>query len=379
MAFPPRPTRADIDLIALIHNLQQVRNCCSGGQGVLVVVKADAYGHGAVQVSRALEKEGVEMLGVATAEEGIALREAGIKKPVLVFGGCYPGQEAMFVTQQLTAVVFSLQDLKRLDAYGTDHNLRFPVHLKCDTGMGRVGFLPREIPELIEVLTSGRGIEIAGLMSHLACADEPDSPLTQNQIACFRDILQRLESAGVRPPAIHLCNSAGLAAWRVPECTLVRPGIMLYGSYPAPEFREKLDLRPVMTLSTEIALLRSIDAEQGVSYGHIYTTRRETLLATLPVGYADGYNRLLSNCGEVLIRGQKAPVVGRVCMDWIMVDVTDIPGVTRGDRVVLLGYDGELQISVEDWASKVDSISYEVFCGISQRVPRYFHASGFRN
>ncbi len=372
MDFPPRPTRADISLSALRHNLQQIRACCAAGQGVLAVVKADAYGHGAVAISRELEAAAVEQFAVATLEEGIELRAAGIQQSILVFGGCYAGQEAEFVHQGLAAAVFSLADLQRLERFGAGHGLGFPVHLKCDTGMGRVGFLPAEIPQVIDLVKQGAGLEVSGLMSHLACADESASVETGRQIEIFRKILGQLAAAGIHPLHIHLCNSAGLAAWDVPECTLVRAGIALYGGYPSAELKPRLELQPVMTFTTRIAQLRMIEAGQGISYGHTYITKRLTRLAALPVGYADGFNHLFSNAGEVLIRGERAPVVGRVCMDWILVDVTDIPDAEIGDRVVLLGIDGHESIRAEDWAEKLDTINYEVFCRISPRVPRFF-------
>jgi len=370
MAFSPRPTRVDIDLSALCHNLRQVRSYCNPGQGVLAVVKADAYGHGAIAISRALAAEGVEQFAVATLEEGLELRGAGIVQPILVLGGCYPGQEVAFIEHDLTAALSSLDDVQRVDAFGIAHGLRFPVHIKCDTGMGRVGLLPAEIPQLI-VLLQAKGLELVGVMSHLACADELSSPVTPSQVQIFRNILSQLQVAGLDPRDIHLGNSAGLSAWNLPEATLVRPGIMLYGGYPSAEFVQRLDLWPVLSFSTEIALLRTLEAGAGVSYGHTHKTRRTTRLATLPVGYADGYNRLFSNCGEVLVRGQRAPVVGRVCMDWILVDVTDVRDAAVGDRVMLLGADDGEIISAEDWAEKLGTINYEVFCRISARVPRH--------
>ncbi len=372
MDFPQRPTRADISLSALCHNLGQIRACCLAGQEVMAVVKADAYGHGAVVVSHALEQQGVEQFAVATLEEGIELRAAGIKRPILVFGGCYAGQEREFIRHGLTAAVFSLTDLRRLEKFGAENGLAFPVHIKCDTGMGRVGLLAAEITSLIDLLKGSTGIELVGLMSHLACADEISSVETSRQIEFFLDILDQFRRAGLNPRSIHLGNSAGLSAWNIPECTVVRPGITLYGGYPSAEFETRLDLQPVMTFSTRIAQLRMIEAGAGVSYGHIFKTERPTWLATLPVGYADGYNRLFSNSGEVLIRGERAPVVGRVCMDWILVDVTDIEDAAIGDQVVLLGTDGMQSVSAEEWGEKLDTINYEVFCRISPRVPRYF-------
>ncbi len=370
MNAPSRPTLIEIDLAALSHDLQQIRVFCDSGQGVLAVVKADAYGHGAVEISRALEREGVEQFAVATLEEGQELRAAGVKRPVLVLGGCYPGQETEFIRQELTPVVFCLEDLQRLELYAVEHGIRLGVHVKCDTGMGRVGFLSPEIPALIDSLKSARGIELLGLMSHLACADELGSVATEVQIRNFRGLLGEMKAAGISPGEIHLSNSAGLSAWDLPESTLVRPGIMLYGGYPSDEFSSRLDLRQVMTFSTRIVQLRNIEPGCGISYGHTFVTRRASRLATLPVGYADGYSRLLSNAGEVLIRGKRVPVVGRVCMDWILADVTDVEDVAVGDRVVLLGSDGAEEIRAEEWAAKVGSVNYEVFCGISRRVPR---------
>ncbi len=372
MNIPPRPTRAEIDLSALVHNLRQLRTCCSQGEGVLAVVKADAYGHGAVEASRALEAEQVEYFGVALLEEALVLRAAGIQSPILVLGGCYPGQEEAFLAWKLTPAVFSMADLRRLADYGSGAGKSFPVHLKCDTGMGRVGFLPHELPELLELMPQLVGVEIAGLMSHLACADLPGSQATAAQIKNFQDLLAAFRAAGIDPGFVHLSNSAGLVAWEIPGCNLVRPGIALYGGAPLGEPSSGLDLRPVMTFETRIAQLRTLGAGQGVSYGHIYRTARQTRVATLPVGYADGYNRLLSNRGEVLIRGERAPVVGRVCMDWIMVDVTDIEDAQIGDRVVLLGRDGQESITAGDWARWLDTIDYEVFCRIGPRVPRCY-------
>lgn len=369
---PPRPTWAEIDLQALKHNLVQLRSFCAKEQGLLAVVKADAYGHGAVPISRALVEEGISYLGVATLEEGLELRQAGIPTPVLVLGGCYPGQESAFLAHSLTPAVFSLADLQRLDRFAVAQGMRLPVHLKCDTGMGRVGFLPHEVTALLEWLKGAGGVQVEGLMSHLACADEPGSLSTREQVALFRTLVVQLRDGGIRPEYVHLANSAGLVAWDLPECNLARPGIALYGGAPLASGNDKLNLRPVMSFSTRIAQLRSLDAGAGVSYGHTHHTRRKTLLATLPVGYADGYNRLFSDCGSVLIRGTRAPLIGRVCMDWIMVDVTDVDGVEIGDRAVLLGRDGEEEVSAADWAQALKTIDYEVFCRIGQRVPRHY-------
>lgn len=369
---PPRPTRAEIDLQALRHNLARMRDCATPRQAMLAVVKADAYGHGARVVSRVLSAEGVEYLGVATLEEGLDLRAARIDTPILVFGGCYPGQEKAFVDAHLTPAVLSLDDLQRLGAFVDAQKMKLAVHLKFDTGMGRVGFLPSELAPLIAALKKNQRIIVEGVMSHLACADVPGSQTTEQQIGLFRHILAQLRQAQVNPQWVHLANSAGLAAWELPECNLARPGIALYGGAPLSEGNAPLGLQPVMRFVTRIAQLRALPTDSGISYGHTHQTQKPSRLAVLPVGYADGYNRLLSNRASVLVHGQRAPLVGRVCMDWIIVDVSVIEGVEVGDPVVLLGRDGEEEIPASEWARLLDTIDYEIFCRIDRRVPRYY-------
>lgn len=372
MNYPPRPTVAEIDLGALRHNLNQATRFCRSGQRVLAVVKADAYGHGAVAVSRALVAEGVEQFGVATLEEALELRQAGIEQTILVLGGCYPGQEEMFLRQRLIPVISDRESLERLDRFAAKAGEQIDIHLKVDTGMGRVGFLLPEFLELLPGLKELQGLRIVGLMSHLACADEMEDEVTPGQLEKFRSLLDAVREQGLTIPDIHISNSAGLVGWDCPECTLVRPGIMLYGGMPGEKYRDRLDLKPVMHLRTQIAQLKRIPPGTGVSYGHRFHASRETLLAVLPIGYADGYNRLLTNRGEALICGQRVPVIGTVCMDWIMVDVTDLPQVAVGDPVTLLGEAGDQAITAEEWAEWVGSISYEVFCRIAPRVPRRY-------
>lgn len=372
MTFSPRPTVAEIDLNALRHNLGQAARFCRPNQRILAVVKADAYGHGAATVSRALAVAGVEQFGVATLEEGIELRQAGIKQPVLVLGGCYPGQEETFLQQQLMPVLSDRESLLRLEEFACQAKQMMPVHIKVDTGMGRVGFLLPEIEELLPELTNLQGLQIVGLMSHLACADVTIDEVTPEQLEKFRDLLQKVRAAGLSVPDIHISNSAGLVGWDCPECTLVRPGIMLYGGMPGEKYRDQLDLKPVMHLRTSVAQLKRAPVGTGVSYGHRFHADRETLLAVLPIGYADGYNRLLTGRGEALVGGCRVPVIGTVCMDWIMIDVTDVPQVAIGDPVTLLGEVGGQSITADELAEQVGSISYEVFCRIGSRVPRRY-------
>lgn len=367
-----RPTHVEIDLAALRHNLQQVRQRAGSGNQVLAVVKADAYGHGAARVSLSLQQAGVDLFGVAIAEEGMALRNAGIERPILVLGGVYPGQEQEILHFRLTPAIYSLEAAHRLNRAAADQGASCAFHLKIDTGMGRVGFRPEELDGILPELAALPHLRMEGVISHLAMADEPEKPFTDEQLGRFRECLGRVHKAGFSPEFIHIGNSAAVFTRDIPECNLVRPGIVLYGALPAPGFAGRIDLRPVMSFRTSVAQVKRVPAETGVSYGHRFVAGRETVLAAIPVGYADGYNRRLSCCGEVLIRGQRARVAGTVCMDWTLVDVTDIPGVEVGDQVTLLGRDNGNRISAEEWAERIGSISYEVFCQVSKRVPRVY-------
>ncbi|NOY12370.1 MAG: alanine racemase, partial [Deltaproteobacteria bacterium] len=324
-SFSSRPTWAEIDLAALEHNLQQARHFCRPHQRLLTVVKADAYGHGAVPVTHCFRRAGVSDFAVATLEEALELRDAGIDDRLLVLGGCFPGQEQAFIDYRLLPVLLDSQTAVRLNEVALRHNRRIAVHLKVDSGMGRVGFLPGQLREFLPQLQRLSGLKVVGLMSHFACADELDSAVTVQQLEQFRGVQQLLKDAGIVPDDIHISNSAGLSGWEVPEATLARPGIMLYGGLPGADFATRLDLRPVMHLRSCIAQLRTLPTGSGVSYGHNFHASRETRVAVLPIGYADGYNRLFSNCGKGILHGQMVPLIGRVCMDWIMFDVTDLP------------------------------------------------------
>jgi alanine racemase len=367
-----RPTYVEIDLAALRHNLSQARKQAGGGRRILAVVKADAYGHGAAQVAPALERFGADLFGVAMVEEGVELRRAGISRPILVLGGLYPGQEAALFEHDLVPTLFDLPTARHLDRCAAERGRVLAYHLKVDTGMGRIGFRSAELPELLDELASLRNLTMDGLISHFAMADDPVHPFTARQTDEYLACLARLRRTGFDPRHIHLSNSAALFSRDLPECNLVRPGIVLYGGLPAPLFADRLDLRPVMSFRTAVAQVKTVPAGTGVSYGHRFVTTRPSVLAAIPVGYADGYSRHLSNCGEVLIRGRRAPVAGTVCMDWTLIDVTDIPGVTVGDEVTLLGADNGLRISAEEWAGRTGTISYEVFCQVSKRVPRVY-------
>lgn len=371
-----RPTYVEIDLGALRHNFRQVRARAAKGCGTLAVVKADAYGHGAEQIAPLLEESGADMFGVALVEEGMELRRAGVTRPILVLGGIYPGQYELLFEHRLVPCLYDIEAARQLNAVADHQGRECPFHLKIDTGMGRVGFLPEELPETLKVLSGLKRLRLEGVISHLAVADDPQHLFTDEQVGRFRQCLEQVRQGGFAPEYIHISNSAALFSRDLPECNLVRPGIVLYGALPSEAFRDRLDLRPVMSFRSGVAQVKTVPAGWGISYGHRFVAGRPSVIAAVPVGYADGYNRLLSCCGEVLIRGRRAPVRGAVCMDWILVDVTDIPEVAVGDEVTLLGRDNGNVISAEEWAQKIDTIPYEVFCQVSKRVPRIMKDDG---
>ncbi|MBI5696899.1 MAG: alanine racemase [Nitrospirae bacterium] len=366
-----RPTLAYIDLQALDHNLAQVR-ARAGGRKVLGVVKADAYGHGAAEVARRLESRGVEMLGVALVEEGARLRQAGVMLPILVLGGVFGWQAEGLLDYDLTPVVSTMEQAALFSDAALRRGRTMSVHFKVDTGMGRVGMLPDEAVGLIADICRLPGIVPEGVMTHLADVGGADKSFAGLQIGLFKTVLERLETSGIKFPLVHAAGSAAIVEFDPALFNMVRPGIMLYGCYPEPHMREYLDLRPVMSVRTRVMHVKTLEAGRPVSYGRTYVTPSPTVIATLPIGYADGFNRRLSNRGEVLVGGMKCPVLGRVCMDLIMVDATAVTGVKSGDEAVVLGRQGDAVISAEDVAELLGTISYEVLCNVSARVPRVY-------
>ena len=367
-----RPTVAEIDLKALAFNYHQIQRKIPKGVKILGVVKADAYGHGSIPVSRKLEQLGVEYLGVAMSDEGVLLRKAGIQTPILLLGGIYPEDVDWAFQFNLTPVVFQKESLHLLAGEAGKRRKRVRVHLKVDTGMGRLGVPLQLWPSFLDEVKRYPNIEIEGILSHYSMADETEDPFTRRQWDSFQEAVAIAESAGIHFKYRHISNSAGLTAFPSWSGNLVRPGIILYGSYPSPAFRNLIKLKPVMTLKTRIGLLKQVPPGERISYGGTYVTKKESLMATLPIGYADGYRRQLSNRGQVLIRGRRASVVGRVCMDYIIADVTDIPRVSPGDTVVLMGRQGREEITAEEIAGNIGTISYEVLCLVGKRVPRVY-------
>jgi alanine racemase len=360
-----RPTWAEIDLDSLVHNFNVVRGLLWEGVGVLSVVKADAYGHGAVEAGRALEEAGTDMLGVATVEEAVELRDYGIELPILLLGGMSPDEAAVAVEHSLTPCVFSLDAARALDAESAKAGRKSPYHLKIDTGMTRLGVRPEEAGPFLTALAGYKNIVMEGALTHLASAFSESPDRTRAQLEEFAGFVALIRNRGFTPRYIHSANSPAIQRFPETHMDLVRPGIMLYGSDGA----GGLPLRPVMKLKSTVIQVRSVPEGTPVSYGGTFVTKRPSVIATLPIGYADGYMRSLSNRAKVSVRGALAPVVGAVCMDLITVDVTDVPGVSAGDEVVLFG---DSLVSVDDVARWADTISYEILSITGKRVPRRY-------
>lgn len=368
----PTPTIATINVSALAHNLAQVRQRLPQNCDVLAVVKADAYGHGAVAIAHALAHMGVTRFGVATIQEGIQLREAGLRVPILVLGALLPEQCADLVTHQLTPIIHDADIAEHLASLAKLDEQPYRVHIKVETGMGRLGLPAEEVLPLLRSTIFQRALCAEGLMTHFADADNTDPTYTEIQLERFRSVITQLEASGFSIPLIHAANSAAILCHPSSLFNLVRPGIMLYGYQTARHFSPSPDLKPVLSLTTKVIQLRTLPCGESVSYNRMFRATRPSHIAVLPIGYADGYSRLLSNRGAVLIKGCRAPIVGRVCMDMTMVDVTDIPNVKIGDEAVLIGRQGEQEITADDLARWAETVPYEVLCAIGPRVARVY-------
>ncbi|MEE9615031.1 MAG: alanine racemase [Thermodesulfobacteriota bacterium] len=368
-----RPTIALIDRKAIEHNYGQLRKLVSGTTKMMAVVKANAYGHGDVEVSKVLEGLGCEYLGVAICEEGVRLRQAGIKVPIVVLGGVYPSQVQDCFEFDLTPVIFDSDTAALLNQFAIKKSVKKKIHLKIDTGMGRLGLLPHHVVKFFQEFRSFDGLEVEGVLSHFAEVEEEDKAFSKKQLDMFLKVLGIIEGLGYDLPCVHMANSAAIVDYIESHFNLIRSGIMIYGAYPHMRFKDKVDLKPVMQLKTQILQAKNVPTGSPVSYGRTFVTRRESLIATIPIGYGDGLPRRLSSNagqGEALVKGVRAPIVGTVCMDLTMLDVTGVEGVRAGDEVVIIGRQGEEEITVDEVAEKAGTIPYEILCNISARVPR---------
>jgi len=368
--YPPgRPTHCSIDHAALRWNLQQIRTRVGAQVKILSMVKANAYGHGALAVAKTLLAAGGDALGVATLDEGFELRQSGTGAPIIVVAGVYADQLQQFISHSLTPVIYDLSGLTELEGAVAKRGATLDIHLKIDTGMGRLGLRASELDNWLPRLKALRALKIAGVFSHFSTAESVDGDYTKKQLEVFTGVVTRLRAAAMTP-LFHFANSAATITQPAAYFGMVRPGIMLYGAYPSPAMAQQITLKPVLSWHTKILQLKKVPAGTSISYGQTFVTKRESVIATLPVGYADGYQRILSNRGEVLVRGKRAPVAGRVCMDLTMLDVTDIRNVQQGDEVVLLGRQGDAEITADEMAAWANTISYEIFTSIGARVPR---------
>ena len=369
-----RPTRIRVDLDALTHNLRALR--AHAGVPVMAIVKANAYGHGLVPVGLHLQAQGVEQLGVAFLEEGVALRRAGVTVPILVMGGIFGPQAAALIAHDLEITVSSLDKLRQVEAAAEAMGRRAAIHLKVDTGMERIGVHSYHAGPFIEAALASKCCDIRGIYSHLACADDPGNPATARQLERFLDACAHFDRAGAPMPRRHLANSGGVLHFPDTCLDLVRPGIALYGVLPDPASRPTVDLRPALSLVSQVVYFKVVPAGQPVSYGGTWAPEADTRVVTVPIGYGDGWPRSLSSRGQVIVRGVRRPMVGRVCMDQFMVDLGPDGTAYNEDEVVLIGTQGGEQLRCEDVAATAGTIPYEILVGLNTRIPREYHGGG---
>lgn len=372
-----RPTWAEIDLNNLEHNMKEIAKLCEGKE-IIAVLKADAYGHGALDVARTLIKGGATKLGVAVITEALELRDSGIDAPIVILGYTPLSFAKKLIINDIEQTVYTYQCAAELSKEAQALNKRVKIHVGVDTGMGRIGFLPtKQSINEIEALSKLPNIDIEAIFTHFATADEADKSYTLEQIEKFNRFCDILEKRGVNVGKKHIANSAAIIDMPDTHFDGVRPGILLYGYYPSYEVnRDKLDLKRVLTLKANISYVKTLPKGEYISYGRRFHTERESIIATIPIGYADGYSRQMLNKAKVIINGQLAPVVGSICMDQCMVDITDIGQVKEGDEVILLGEQNGVKFDAEDMAEIIGTINYEVMCMISKRVPRVYIRDG---
>ncbi len=373
-----RPVWAEVDLGKITANVKEFCRILPRTVSLMAVVKANAYGHGAPETAVAALRGGAAMLGVASLEEGMELRSRGIEAPILILGYTAPQCAALLMEANLTSTVFSWECARALSEQACARGGRLGCHLKVDTGMGRLGPAgQREALQLLEKVAGLPGLRLEGIFTHLACADERDRTFTLRQLTLFRELLAAAGAKGIHIPLKHAANTAGTIAYPEAVFDLVRVGIGIYGYYPSGEVdRERVYLQPALTLKSRIIYLKKVSAGTPVSYGGSYRAPRDTTIATVALGYGDGLSRRLSNRGVMLVRGQRVPIAGRVCMDMTMLDVGLLNEVQEGDEVVAYGRQGLEEISVDEVAGQLETISYELLCSISARVPRRYHHSG---
>ena len=378
-------TWAEVNLDAYAHNIRELRRISRPHARLMAVVKANGYGHGSVEVAREALQNGAQYLGVARIDEAIPLRQAGLEVPILIFGYTPPDLAPLLIDYELTQTVYSISTASALSEQATRKGKKIIIHLKVDSGMGRLGFLlaatndtrddiaTRNSVRAIETISRLPGLTVEGIFTHFATADSAEKSYADMQLDRFMDLLTRLQKQGLEPPIRHAANSGALIDMPNSHLDMVRPGIATYGLHPSDEVnKSRVDLRPVMSLKTRIIHLKRVPPGFNISYGITFQTKNHTTIATVPVGYADGLNRLLSSRGHMLVHGQRVPIVGRVCMDLTMLDVGEVSGVALEDEVVVFGEQGKGAVTADEIASSLDTINYEIVSTITARVPRIY-------
>ena len=371
-------TWLEIDLDAIAKNTRNIKKLIGKNKELMAVVKGNAYGHDVLEIVPIFLKNGATRLAVARLEEGIFLRKAGIDVPILVLSATLKEEAETALMHDITTSACNISFIKKMNELSLKLKKKAKIHLKIDTGMGRLGVKPEKAVDFIKKVLTFDHIIIEGIFTHFSVADEKDKKYTEEQFRKFSEILKILEKEKIRIPLKHVSNSATLLDLKHMWLDMVRPGIALYGLYPSKEVKKVIKLIPAQRFKTRIAFLKELPAEKSISYGRTYTTyKKNTIIASLPIGYADGYSRLLSNKGEVLVRGERMPIIGRICMDQCMIDVTDLPLVKIGDEVVLWGKQGNERITVEEIADKLNTINYEItHLPDKKRVSKLFIKNG---
>ncbi|HSH34795.1 alanine racemase [Schnuerera sp.] len=373
-----RPVWAEIDLDNLAHNMREVKRNTREGVLITAVVKANAYGHGSIQSAKTFLENGADRLAVATLSEAIELRNANIDVPILILGYTPKKQYSLVVKHNIIQTIYDYENAKAFSKVARDLNKTGIIHLKIDSGMGRLGFLPKDeaVEEIIKIFNLPN-IKVEGIFTHFATADENDKTYTNLQYKRFMKIIENLEEKGISIPIKHVSNSAAIIDLPEYNLNMVRAGIMIYGFYPSHEVnKDRMDLKPAMTLKAKISNIKQVPKGTGISYGQIFITEGESKIATIPIGYADGFTRMLTSKAEVFLKGQRVPIVGKICMDQCMLDITGLEDVNVEDEVVLFGYGEEGYPHVDEVAEKLGTINYEIVCMIGRRVPRVYIENG---
>ncbi|MCH5184864.1 MAG: alanine racemase [Oscillospiraceae bacterium] len=366
---------AEIDLDAVAYNIREIRKITSPSAKIMGVVKADGYGHGFMEVTKTILNNGADYLAVATLEEAVQLRKRKFDVPILILGATEDASADDIVEFDVMPTVFTYSFAKALSESAVKKGKKAKIHIKIDTGMSRIGYLCREesIDEIIKISMLDN-LEIEGIFSHLACSDEIDREYTERQFERFTGICERLEKRGLKIPVKHICNSAGVMMYPQMHMDMVRPGVIIYGLYPSDDVdKTKLALKPAMTLKAKVTMVKEVESGVGVSYGKTYITDKKTKIATVPIGYADGYMRLLSGKAQMLCGGERVNVIGRICMDQCMIDVTNVNNINIGDEVTVFGADTITADTVAGW---LGAINYEIVCMIGRRIPRIYIRNG---